>query len=356
MVQKRMLKEGGVSYIATVRIRRGGMEFSESKAFELEKEAQVWEKDTKKDILAKIRLGLFDAKTEADRLTFAGAVERYREQVLPKKRAQRQDSYKFNTILQNAQFKTLVLSKVSAPDIAKYRDSRLKEATKTTVSHELALISHVFSVAIREWGFVNLHNPVSQIKKPGFNRSRDRRVMPGEIDCVLAVTESEALKHIVPLALETAMREAEIAGLAWDDFDAKARVLTLEMTKNGSKRIVPLSPTALSILSALPRPIGGGSIFNMTPHAVAAAFRRAVARARKRYEKECETTGKQPDKKFLTDLHFHDLRHESTSRLFEKGLSVAEVSAITGHLTLQMLKRYTHISPAHLVARLAQQA
>lgn len=350
MIEKRKLKDGGISYLAVVRIRKSGLSVRESKAFATEKEAQEWEKD----IRAKVRLGLFDTKTEADRLTFEKAIERYREQVLTKKRAAKQDGYKFNTILKNAVFKNLALSKVSAPDIAKYRDSRLKEATKTTVSHELALISHVFTTAIREWGFVNLHNPVSQIKKPGFNRSRDRRLIAGEIECVLAVTESEALKHIVPLALETAMREGEIAGLTWEDFDMKNRTLTLDQTKNGTRRIVPLSPTALSILSALPRPIGGGSIFNMTSHAVAAAFRRAVARARKRYEKECADSGKEPDKKFLVDLHFHDLRHESTSRLFEKGLSVAEVSAITGHLTLQMLKRYTHISPAHLVERLAQ--
>lgn len=352
MIRKRELKDGGVSFLATIRIRKNDMQVCESQTFETEKDALAWEKDMR----AKIRLGLFDAKSEGDRLTFAQAVERYREQVLPKKRAQRQDNYKFNTILKNAAFKNLVLSKVSAVDIAKYRDMRLKDATDTTVSHELALISHVFSVAIKEWGFIKLSNPIQQIKKPGFNRSRDRRLFVGEIDYVLASTESEALKTIVPLALETAMREAELAGLKWEDFDMKSKVVTLEMTKNGEKRVVPLSPTAFSILSALPRPIGGGPIFDMTPHAVAAAFRRAVARARKNYEMECEERGTETDKKFLVGLHFHDLRHEATSRFIERGLSISEVSQITGHKTLQMLKRYTHISPAHLVQRLAEQA
>lgn len=350
MIQKRNLVDGGVSYVATIRIRRQAGSVSESKSFPSEALAKEWIEKTK----AKLKLGLYEQKSEVDKLTFEKAIERYKEQVLPLKRAKRQDGYKFNTILKNAPFKNLVISKVSAVDIAKYRDQRLKVATGTTVAHELALISHVFTIATKEWGFLKLINPVAQIKKPKLNRARDRRLYEREIDYVLKHTESEALKTIVPLALETAMREAEIAGLTWEDFDMKNRTLTLEMTKNGQKRVVPLSPLALSLLSSLPRPLGGGSIFSMTSHAVATAFRRAVARARKAYEKECEEQEKQIDKKFLVDLHFHDLRHEATSRLFEKGLSIAEVSAITGHLTLQMLKRYTHIAPAHLVARLEQ--
>lgn len=321
MIEKRRLKDGGVSYLAIVRIRKAGLNVAESKAFESEKEATEWEKDLR----AKIRLGLFDTKSESDRMTFEQAIERYKEQVLPTKKAQRQDGYKFNTILKNASFKTLVLSKVSAPDIAKYRDMRLKEATGTTVAHELALISHVFNTAIKEWGFTKLVNPVGQIKKPRFNQSRERRLINGELDYVLATTESEALKKIVPLAIETAMRQAEIAGLRWEDFDIKTKTITLETTKNGQRRIVPLSPAALSLIASLPRPLSGGSIFDISSHAIAAAFRRAVKRARKNYERECAEKNEPADKKFLTDLHFHDLRHEAVSLFFEKGLGMAEV-------------------------------
>ena len=105
MIEKRRLKDGGVSYLAIVRIRKAGLNVAESKAFESEKEATEWEKDLR----AKIRLGLFDTKSESDRMTFEQAIERYKEQVLPTKKAQRQDGYKFNTILKNASFKTLRL-------------------------------------------------------------------------------------------------------------------------------------------------------------------------------------------------------------------------------------------------------
>lgn len=71
-------------------------------------------------------------------------------------------------------------------------------------------------------------------------------------------------------------------------------------------------------------------------------FQEAVKRARKSYEKECAEKGVKPDPGYLADLTFHDLRHEATSRFFEGGrFSVMEVAAITGHKTLQMLKRYT---------------
>lgn len=50
----------------------------------------------------------------------------------------------------------------------------------------------------------------------------------------------------------------------------------------------------------------------------------------------------EPHRANVIGARFHDLRHEATSRLFEKGLNVMEVAAITGHKTLDMLKRYTH--------------
>ncbi len=72
----------------------------------------------------------------------------------------------------------------------------------------------------------------------------------------------------------------------------------------------------------------------MTQDAITKAFVRALFRARTAYEKECEGKGEKPDPAFLTDLTFHDLRHEATSRFFEKGFNPMEVSAITGHKTL----------------------
>ena len=82
-------------------------------------------------------------------------------------------------------------------------------------------------------------------------------------------------------------------------------------------------------------------------------FQEAVKRARKAYEKEYEEKKEKPDPSFLINLTFHDLRHEATSRFFEGGrFNVMEVAAITGHKTLQMLKRYTHLRAEDLAERM----
>jgi integrase len=105
------------------------------------------------------------------------------------------------------------------------------------------------------------------------------------------------------------------------------------MTKNGDSRRVPLSSKVYDILRSLPRSIDG-SVFPITVN----AFKLAWVRS-------CERAG-------LMDLHFHDLRHEATSRLFEKGLNLMEVASITGHKTLSMLQRYTHLRPENLLQKL----
>ena len=87
-------------------------------------------------------------------------------------------------------------------------------------------------------------------------------------------------------------------------------------------------------MDRLPRTIDG-SVFPTTSDAIKRGFQRAVHRAN------------------IADLHFHDLRHEATSRLFERGLNIMEVAAITGHKSLAMLKRYTHLRAEDLAKKLA---
>jgi integrase len=103
------------------------------------------------------------------------------------------------------------------------------------------------------------------------------------------------------------MRRGEIAALEWKYIDLKARTALLPDTKNGEARMIPLSVSCRNTIKALPRNING-RLFNMTPHAISYAFIRA-----------CKRAG-------LTDLHFHDLRHEAITRFFEKGFNVMEVS------------------------------
>jgi integrase len=123
---------------------------------------------------------------------------------------------------------------------------------------------------------------------------------------------------------ETDERPVQTAGLLWVNVDLQKRTATLPMTKNGTARVVPLSSVAVDVLRGMPRSLDG-RVFGTTYEAIHLSFTRACKRAS------------------IEDLRFHDLRHEATSRLFEKGLNPMQVAAITGHKTLQMLKRYTHL-------------
>jgi integrase len=95
---------------------------------------------------------------------------------------------------------------------------------------------------------------------------------------------------------------------------------------------VPLSIRAVEILKGVQSP-REGRVFPIGADAVTRAFDRA-----------CRKAG-------IEDLRFHDQRHEATSRLFEKGLNVMEVASVTGHKTLQMLKRYTHLRPEDIARK-----
>lgn len=169
--------------------------------------------------------------------------------------------------------------------------------------------------------------PTSQVKMPRLPNARDRRLVGDEEARLLeGCLESQAtwLYHAVVLAMETAMRAAELLGLRWEHIALKGGVAVLPDTKNGTARRVPLSSRAVAALESLPRNING-RVFPATYRVMAANFTVAC---------KCGD---------LEGLRFHDLRHEATSRLFEKGFNPMEVSAITGHKTLQMLKRYTHL-------------
>jgi integrase len=196
---------------------------------------------------------------------------------------------------------------------------------------ELALPSHMFEVARREWNMEDLVNPVKAIWKPKVPRGRARRLQAGE-EARLLLASPPRLVPVVKLAIETGMRRSELAGLTWRDVDLDARVIHLEDTKNGDSRDVQLSSRALAVLEGLPR--GGPTVFQVTPDWATKAFVKAA-----------RTAG-------LRNIRFHDLRHEATSRLFELGLNVVEASSITGHKSLQMLKRYTHLKAADLVVKL----
>jgi integrase len=147
----------------------------------------------------------------------------------------------------------------------------------------------------------------------------------------------------VILAIETGMRFGELASVTWADVNLEKRTIFLPDTKNGSPRTVPLSIRALNAIQTQPRSIDG-RLFSAKPGSIRSAFLIALYRAQ----------ATQPESKiFLRELRFHDLRHEAVTRLFERGLNPIEVGMVSGHKTLSMLQRYTHLRSGDLVTKLA---
>ena len=139
--------------------------------------------------------------------------------------------------------------------------------------------------------------------------------------------------HIVCIAIETAMRRSEILNIERDHINIEQRLLAIPVTKTNTPRTIPLSSRALESINQLMSLLRGTH-----PRFRADSVTQSFSRA-------CKRAG-------ITNLHFHDLRHEATTRLFEKGLNVMEVALITGHKSLSMLHRYTHLKPESLVDRL----
>ncbi len=176
-------------------------------------------------------------------------------------------------------------------------------------------------------------NPVRQIRMPKLPSGRDRRLSSEELERIATAAGSKEFGNLLRFAVETGMRRGEIVSMKWEQVDLKKQTLRIPETKNDTPRTIPLSREALRILSDLPRRLEG-SVWSFATNWLSLLFANS-----------CKKAG-------IEDLHFHDLRHEATSRLFEKGFDTMEVRTITGHKTLQMLARYTHLRAEDLVERL----
>ncbi len=309
----------------------------QTKTFETRAAAEQWARE----IEYEIDRGIFVSRAEAETTTLRELLERYREEVTPLKKGAAPESARIDALLRHTLSARIVAS-LRGVDIARYRDERLTKVTPATVKRDLVVLSHLFEVTRKEWG-IHVHNPVRDIKLPPNSRARDRRLQldkggedSEERRLLNACLEARNpyLLPIVRLALETAMRQGELVGLRWEYVDLARRIAHLPDTKNGEARTVPLSSTAVNVLRALPRGLHGEVFPGLTTEAI----KRAFARARRRAE--------------IEDLHFHDLRHEATTRLFERGLNIMEVATITGHKDLRMLRRYTHLKAEELARKL----
>jgi len=319
-----ILKRGG-KYQAQVR-RLGHKPVS--RTFTLKSDAAAWARKVESEI----ERGTYVDRTPGASTTLSQMLSRYRKEILPKlsSTSQEVDGYRLNTL--DSKLGHHSLAALTPAVVSDYRNTRLKVVSAGTVLRELGVLSRVLSACRQEWG-IEVRNSVTEIQKPKAPRGRDRRLRQGEIDLILAVLQP-TMQAVVRFAIETAMRRGEIAAMKFEDVDRAHRTLLIPATKTGVPRTIPLSCGAFQIIEGMGDKDARGPVFGMTATTISQAFRRACRRAG------------------LEDLHLHDLRHEATSRLFEKGLAVMEVALVTGHADVRMLARYTHLRAGDLVCKL----
>jgi len=314
-----------------VKVRRAGLP-AQTKTFNNRTHAQQWARSVESDL----DKGIVVDRRTAQRLSLAEVLERYRREVTPTKRGSADENLRLKAMAQRP-FARIRMSALTSSQLAAYRDERLKVVSGATVNREFSVLSHAIDTARREWDVYLPTNPCTLVRRPPQGRPRDRRLQGDEEKRLLAAcrgARNKWLVHFVALAIETGMRRGELLGLLWDNVDLERRTAFLPVTKNGESRGVPLSSRAIEVLRALPPSTNGRVFAELTREALKQSFNRAARRAG------------------ITGLRVHDLRHEATSRFFEKGLNVMEVASVTGHKTLQMLKRYTHLSVTDLATRL----
>jgi len=303
-----------------------------SKTFINKVDAERWARQ----IEVEIQKGGYTNLVLAERTTFAEIIERYITEVLPTMRGGKADFIRLKALARRPIAKLNMVA-LTPQKIAQHRDERLKEIAPATVIRELSYFSSIITYARKEWG-ININNPVALVTKPKNPQGRCRILDAIETNALFEALKPTGRRSIwilplVKLALETAMRRGELLGLRWEHIDLERRTIFLKLTKNGTSRTVPLSTYAVQILAEMPRNIDG-RVFPVTHEVVSQAFNRARKQAG------------------VKDIRFHDLRHMAITKLAEKLPNLIELSAVSGHKSLTMLKRYYHPSAEQLAEKL----
>ncbi|HIG0326610.1 TPA: tyrosine-type recombinase/integrase [Legionella pneumophila] len=335
-IEERIGKDGKPKYRVKVRLK--GFPTQQA-TFDRKTDARRWAQQTE----AAIREGRHFKTTEAKRRTLSEMIERYIKDVTPHKPKNSK-----NTILHlkwwQEELGQYSLADVTPALVAEKRDklssgitSRKKLRSPSTVVRYMAALSHAFTMAVKEWGWID-DSPMRRVTKPKEPRGRVRFLSDDERNLLLDEckrSESKYLYIAVVLALSTGARKMELMGLRWKDIDFNRQAITLHETKNGERRMLPLTGHALELISQLAkvRRLSCDLVFPnhqfTKPIDLRTPFETAVKRAE------------------ISDFRWHDLRHSCASYLAMNNASLAEIAEILGHKTLQMVKRYAHLSDAH---------
>ena len=318
----------GKSWRAEVQ-RRG---VRRSLSFGTKSEAIAWATQLESDIIAE-RRGAVPNKT------FGDLLDRYSAEVSTGKRGERWERIRIEKLKRDP-ISSVKLADLNASHFAAWRDRQLRVLSPASVRREWNVINPALNIAVKEWRWLP-SNPMADVKRPAPTQARDRRITQAEIDSLIHAFgyDSKSQPQTITarvgaaflFAIETAMRCGEICALRWLDVDLQAHTARLAMTKNGTARTVALSSKAVRIVKQLPRT--GETVFALEPKQVDALFRKAKLRAQ------------------ISDLHWHDTRHEAITRLAQK-LEVLDLARMVGVRDLRILMIYYNATAAEIAKRL----
>lgn len=315
-------------------VERNGVRRSATR--DTKSEVVQWAAEVEAELLA-MKRGAFPKKS------FADALRRYLEEVSANKKGERYERLRIEALIRDfPRLAAKPLTDVQTPDIAAWRDKRLKAVTPGSVQRDINLLSNVFTVARKEWKWCG-ESPFDGLRAPGQNPARSRRIDPREIRRLVRwlgyvtgrrpATKQQEVALAFLVSLRTGMRAGEILSLSSKNIDIKNRCATVEHKTQhltGKPRVVPLSRHALRLL----RPSLPGAVFTVSSASLDALFRKAR------------------DSLLIDDLHFHDARADALTR-FARRVDVMELARISGHKDLRVLMdHYYRVTPAEIAARL----
>ena len=336
-ISKRKAKDGSVSH--SVKIRLKGYP-AQSATFKRLTDARKWAQATE----ASIREGRHFKTAEAKKHTLSDLIKRYKETVLPTKsqsmiRDQSQQLSWWNDKIGCYLLSDLTTALISeTKDVLATTKSRYgKLKSPATVNRYLAALSHVCSIASKEWGWLE-DNPVLKVTKAKEAKPKVRFLSEDELPNLLSVCKNypdSYLYLVVFLALSTGARKMEILGLSWNDVNLSRNVMVLHDTKNKEIRLLPLVGKARQLMTEHSKTKRSDTNFvfpsknGKNPMDIRASWNNALKEAN------------------IENFRFHDLRHTAASYLAMNGATSTDVAEVLGHKSIAMAKRYSHLSEAH---------
>lgn len=319
---------------------------TESATFTRETDAARWAQDTE----SAIREGRYFRTAEAKKHTVAELIDRYQAEVLSEKPQRKRRDQERHLKWWKGELGDYTLADVTPPLIAERKGilargttSRKRRRSPATVNRYLTSLSHAFSVAVQEWGWLET-NPMPKVRKLKEPRGRARILSEKERDSLLKAcrnSEDRRLYPLVVLALSTGARRGELESLRWADVNLNAGTAVLHNTKNDERRSLPLAGHAMDEMKRL------GKVRRLDTDFVFANAEGRPLFPRKAWERAVVEAK-------LKDFRFHDLRHTAASYLAMSGATLAEIAEVLGHKTLAMVKRYSHLTEQHTSEVVAQ--